>query len=208
MPALGHEGAQRPGGERRKIDRLQLRGDATGDVFHQTRGFRRRNRLGQQPEHEAGEIGAAFAVAQPVGNERAEIDLAQLGLDRCSFEKMHLDEFAELVGDAMLIALDDRGVRDRQTQRPAKQRHHGVPVGEAADGGGFGKGRNETEQRMQRQQCLCRNEQRECSRQHQRRQSLDAPQLGRARRVAGSIEGEGSRNGHGGFQRELKLEAA
>ncbi len=102
---------------------------------------------GNSRSAEAGEIVAAFAVAQPVGNERAEIDLAQLGLDRCSFEKMHLDEFAELVGDAVLVALDDRGVRDRQTQRPAKQRHHGVPVGEAADGGGFGKGRDEAEQR-------------------------------------------------------------
>ena len=35
------------------------------------------------------------------------------------FEEMHLDEFAELVGDAVLVALDDRGVRDRQPQRPA-----------------------------------------------------------------------------------------
>ena len=80
--------------------------------------------------------------------KRAEIDLAQLGFDRCGFEKMLLDEFAELVGDAMLVALDDRGVRDRQAQRPLEQRHHGVPVGEAADGGGFGEGRDEAEDRM------------------------------------------------------------
>jgi hypothetical protein len=33
----------------------------------------------------------------------------------------------------VLIALNDRGVRDRQSQRPLEQRHHGVPVGEAAD---------------------------------------------------------------------------
>ncbi len=29
--------------------------------------------------------------------------------------------------------------------------------------------------------------------------SLDAPQFGRARGVAGSVEGEGGGNGHGGF---------
>ncbi len=119
VPALGDEGAQRAGGERREIDRLQLGGDAAGDEGHQARGFGRRNRLGQQPQREAGEIGAALAVAQPVGDEGAEIDLAQLGFDGSGLEKMHLDEFAELVGDAVLVALDDRGVRDRQSQRPA-----------------------------------------------------------------------------------------
>src|SRR5690242_21532443 len=46
-------------------------------------------------------------------------------------------EFAELVGDALLVALDDRGVRDRQPQRPLEQGNHGVPVGQAADGGGL-----------------------------------------------------------------------
>ena len=82
MPALLDEGAQRAGGERREIDRLQLGGDAAGDEGHQARGFRRRDRLGQQPQHEAREIVAALAVAQPVGDEGAEIDLAQLGIDR------------------------------------------------------------------------------------------------------------------------------
>ena len=82
-------------------------------------GLRRRHRFRQQPQRKAREIVAALAVAQPVGDERAEIDLAQLGFDGCGFEEMHLDEFAELVGDAVLVALDDRGVRDRQSQRPA-----------------------------------------------------------------------------------------
>ncbi len=113
VPALPHEAAQRAGGERRQIDPLQLRGDAAGDEAHQARGFRRRHRLRQQPQREAGEVGAALAVAQPVGDEGTEVDLAQLGLDGSCFEKMHLDEFAERVGDAVLIALDDRGVRNR-----------------------------------------------------------------------------------------------
>ena len=104
---------------------------------------------------------------------------------------MHLDEFAELVGDAVLVALDDRGVRDRQAQRPLEQRHHGVPVGEPADGGGLREGRDEAEHGMHGQQRLRDHEQRQRRRQHQRRQRLDAPQLGRARGVAGSVEGEG-----------------
>ncbi len=187
MAALRHEGAQRAGGERREIDCLQLGGDTAGDERHQARGFRRRDRLGQKTQREAGEIGAALAVAQPVGDEGAEIDLAQLGFDRGCFEKMHLDEFAELVGDAVLIALDDRGVRDRQSQRPLEQRHHRIPVGEAPDGGGFRERRDEAEDRVHMQQRLRRHEQRQRARQHQRGQRLDAPQLRRARGVAGSV---------------------
>ena len=56
VPALGHERAQRAGGKRRQIDRLQLRGDAAADECHQAGIFRRRHRLGQQPQREAGKI--------------------------------------------------------------------------------------------------------------------------------------------------------
>ena len=161
VPAPAEERPQRAGGERRQINRLQLRSDAAGDEIHQPRAFGRAHRLGQQAQGKTGEIVAALAVAQPVGDERAEVDLAQLGVDGSGFKKMQLDEFAELVGDAMLIALDDRGMRDRQAQRPAKQRHHRVPVGEAADGRGFRERRDKAEHRMQRQQQLCHHEQRQ-----------------------------------------------
>ena len=198
--ALLHEAAQRAGGERRQIDRLQLRHDAAGDERHQARGLRRRYRLRQQPQREAGEIVAALAVAQPVGNEGAEIDLPQFCFDGSSLEEMHLDEFAELVGDAVPVALDDRGVRDRQPQRPFEQRHHGIPVGEAADGGGFRERRDEAEGGMHMQQRFCSDEQRQRAGQHQRRQCLDAPQLGGADGVTRSVEGEGGGDGHGGFR--------
>ena len=69
-----------------------------------------------------------------------------------------------------------------------EQRHHGVPVGEAADGGGFRERRDEAEGRMHVQQRLRRHEQRQRARQHQRGQRLDAPQLGRARGIAGRVE--------------------
>ena len=204
MPALRHERPQRAGRERRQIDRLQLGGDPPGDEVHQTGGFRGRESLGQQPQHEAGEIVAALAVAQPVGDERTEIDLAQLGIDRGRLEKMLLDELAELVGDAMLIALDDGGVRDRQSQWPAEQRHDRIPVGQSADRRRFGKCRDEAERRMQRQQQFRRHEQGQRGGQHQRRQRLDAPQLGRARRVSRSIEGECVGRDHDGFRDELQ----
>ena len=69
MAALADESAQRAGGERRQIDRLQLGGDAPDDERHQTRRLRCRNCLGQKTQREPGEIGAALAVTQPLGNE-------------------------------------------------------------------------------------------------------------------------------------------
>ena len=202
MAAFLDEGAQRSGGKRREVDRHQLRGDAAADERHQAGIFRCRNSFRQQPQGETRKILAALAVAQPVGNERTEIDLAELGVDGGSFQEMLLDEFAELVGDAVLVALDDRGVRDRQPQRPAKQGHDSVPVGEAADGGGFTEGRNEAESGMHRLQRLGRQEQRKRRRQHQRCQQLHAPQLGGAGGVAGGIDDEGARCGHDGFRND------
>src|SRR4051794_18536246 len=111
---------------------------------------------------------------------------------------MHLDELAELVGNAVLIALDDRGVRDRQSQWPAKQGHDGIPVGEAADGRGFGKGCDKAECRMHMQQSFGCDKQCKRARQHQRGQRLDAPQLGGSHSVAGSVERKCAGGGHEG----------
>ena len=60
-------------------------------------------RLRQQPQREAGEVLAALAVAQPVGDEREpkSISLRNLASTGSGFEEMHLDEFAELVGDTV-----------------------------------------------------------------------------------------------------------
>ncbi len=160
--------------------------------------LRRRDGLRQQAQRKAREIVAALAVAQPVGDERAEIDLSQLGLDGTGLEEMHLDELAELIGDARLVALDDRGVRDRQAERPLEQRDHGIPVGEPADGRGFRKGGDEAEGGMHGQQPFRDDEERQRRSQHQRRQRLDTAQLGRAFGIAGGVEGEGG----GGVMRD------
>ena len=70
---------------------------------------------------------AALAIAQPVGDEGTEIDFVELGLNGSGLEEMHLDEFAELVGDAGLIALDDGRMRDRQAERPLEERGDSLP---------------------------------------------------------------------------------
>ena len=161
----------------------------------------RRDRLGQQAERKAREVLAALAVAQPVGDERAEIDLAQFCFDRRCLEEMHLDEFAELVGDAVLVALDDRGVRDRQPQRPAKQGHHRIPVGETADGGGLGKGRDETERRMQRQHAFAAMKIANVAASTSVASSFDAAQFGGPLRVGRRVYDECAASIHDGFRR-------
>ena len=96
------------------------------------------------------QAGGALRVGQPVGDQRGEIDLVQLFAHRFRRQEIHLDEAAEIVGDAVLVLRDDRGVRDRQAERPPEQRHHRIPVGEAADGRGLGEGGDEAEPRPAR----------------------------------------------------------
>ena len=184
VPALLDKRMQRAGRKRCKIDGLQLRHHAARHEGTQAGSFGCAHGLGQQAKHEAREIGAALAVAHPFRDERCEIDFAQLGFHRPGIEEMLLDEFAELVGDAMLVVLDDGGVRNRQSQRPAEQRHNRVPVRKSADGCGFCKCRHETPYRVKMLQGACGHKHRETSDQHQRRQQLDAPEFCRANRIA------------------------
>jgi hypothetical protein len=62
---------------------------------------------------------------------------------------MRLDELAELVGDPVLIARNDSGVRDRQPERLAEQSDHRIPVGEPANGRCLRERGNKTEGRVQ-----------------------------------------------------------
>ena len=64
-------------------------------------------------------------------------------------EEIVLEEVGERVADPVLVARDDRGVRDRQAERMAEQRGHREPVGEAADHRRFGEGADEAEPRIE-----------------------------------------------------------
>ena len=57
-------------------------------------------------------------------------------------------EIGERVADPVLVARDDRGVRDRQAERVAEQRGHREPVGQPADHRRFGKGADKAPGRM------------------------------------------------------------
>ena len=78
-------------------------------------------------------------VAEPIGDPLRGIDLDQLFRQHLGGQEVVGDEPSERAGDAGLVARHDPGVGDRQSQRPAEQRHHREPVGAGADHAGFGE---------------------------------------------------------------------
>jgi hypothetical protein len=84
---LADECAERAGRERRQIDRLDLGQDAAADERIEAGRFRCCERLRQQPQNEARQIRVTFFIAEPVGDERGEIDLAQFDFNRCRSRK-------------------------------------------------------------------------------------------------------------------------
>ena len=133
--------------------------------------------LRQQPQHEVRQGGGAFGLDQPVGHEGGEIDFPQSLLDRLGGEEIRLDELAQGVGDAQVVARDDRGVRDRQAERPAEQRDHGIPVGDAAHRCRRREGGDVSPRPVRRLEVARHDEQRRGEDQQRRRRQLDAAQV-------------------------------
>ena len=99
--------------------------------------------LVQRPRERAAEIAAharrVTVVLEPGAEPRRQVGAAQPALDGLANEKMIADEARQRAADLVLARRYDRGVRDRQAQRPAKQRRHREPVCEPADERGFGE---------------------------------------------------------------------
>ena len=112
--------------------------------------------------------------AEPGRHVRGEVDLAQLLLDRLGRQEVGLDEAAEIVGDALMVARDDGGVRNRQAERPAEQRHHGIPVGQPAHRRGGREGGDIAPRPMHRLEMPRHDEQHRRRQQQQGRRQLDA----------------------------------
>ena len=72
---------------------------------------------------------------QPAGQTRGRIEHAQFFQQRVRVQEMVAHEHGQVIADAVLVAGDDGRVRNRQPQRPAKQRHHREPVRQRAHRG-------------------------------------------------------------------------
>ena len=62
-----------------------------------------------------------------------EVDVAHPPRDHRRDQEIFLEEIGQRLADAVLVARDDRGVRDRQAERVAEQGGDREPVGQAAD---------------------------------------------------------------------------
>ena len=91
------------------------------------------------------EAPARMRVPSPAGVCRnrpvaaGDVDVAHPPRDHRRDQEILLEEVGERLADPVLVARDDRGVRDRQAERVAEQRRHREPVGEAADHRRFGE---------------------------------------------------------------------
>ena len=105
-------------------------------------------------------------------------------LDRLGREEVRLDELAEILGDAMMVARHDLGVRERQAERPAEQRDDGIPVGQSADRGRGREGRDVPPGPMHRLEVPGDHEERGRRHQQHCRRELDPSQGPRALGIA------------------------
>jgi hypothetical protein len=87
--------------------------------------------------------GHAFGVGQlpdPLPHAPGDLDTPELVAHHVLGQEVLADEVAEAVAELVLLARDDRGVRDRQAHRPPEERGDGEPVGQRADHRGLGGG--------------------------------------------------------------------
>ena len=90
--------------------------------------------LHQHPQHRRGLGGHPLGVRrlrEPLAEPTRDLRVAQFGLDDLRRHEVLPDEGAEALAELVFLALDDRGVRDRDAQRMLEQRGDGEPVGQS-----------------------------------------------------------------------------
>ena len=113
----------------------------------------------QSIRREARHIGChrlgVLGLEQPAVKRACRTELADALHHRRTGKKVRLDEERQPGGDALLVARDDRRVRNEaQAERMVEQRRHREPVGDCADHGCLGDDAHPTEPRLLRFQRL------------------------------------------------------
>ena len=108
---------------------------------------------------------------QEAADRAGEVDVAHPPRDHRRDQEIVLEEGGQRVADAVLVARDDRGVRDRQAERMAEQGGDREPVGQAADHRRLGEGLHVAEPGIAMLEVRAR-----------RRTSRPSPPAGRSRR--------------------------
>ena len=120
--------------ERRHFHLAQPRRDRALDNAAQTLVVEAFENVGDQPRG-AGANARPFAGGglQKTSGRARDVEALHPPRDHRGDQEILLEEAGERFADAVLVARNDRGVRDRQAERMAEQGGHREPVGEAAD---------------------------------------------------------------------------
>ena len=97
--------------------------------------------LHHDPQHRAGLPGHPVGMCrlgEPLAQPPGHLRVAQLGLHHGRRQEVLPHERAQALTELVLLALDDGGVRDLQSQRMAEQRGDGEPVRQRAHHAGLG----------------------------------------------------------------------
>jgi hypothetical protein len=142
VTSVGDRRGQRIAEQWRDLDPLGLAGEAGPDLVAEPFGIERFEQFGQKAGGAFAD--AALAAEARLGEEIAcgprEVQIAHAPRDNRGSKEVVAQEACHRIGDAVLVGRDDRGVRDRDSERMAKQRGHREPVGQAADHRRFGEG--------------------------------------------------------------------
>ena len=81
---------------------------------------------------------ACDGLGQPLAEPAGHLGVAQLGLHHRRRQEVLPHERSQALAELVFLALDDRGVRDRDAQRMLEQRGHGEPVRQRTHHAGLG----------------------------------------------------------------------
>ena len=144
MAVAVDRGLQRLAEDRRDVERAQPHRHRGADHAAQPLGIERSDEVGDQPRRAETQPAALLRTLAGCGEEAAgcagEVQPSHPSRHDRGSEEVLAQEGGEAVADPVLVARDDRGVRDGQAERVAEQRGHREPVGQPADHRRFGKG--------------------------------------------------------------------
>ena len=154
MPIAIDRGVERLAQDRRDIERGEPLRHRLADHPAQPLGIERADDVGDQARRALPQPARLVRRGAGGGQEAAggagEIEPAHPPRHHRGDQEILAQEGGERVADPILVARDDRGVRDRQAERVAEQRGHREPVGKTADHRGFREGADIAERRISR----------------------------------------------------------
>ena len=140
MPVVLNRRVQSGPQQGRDLQRTQPRCRRLLDQPANRLTIQRLHRLRREAGYAVPRLPGPARCHQPATGGPRHIELLQPPRNDPGREKIGLQKSCERRADPVLVARNDRGMRDRQAERMPEQRRHRKPVGQPADHRGFGKG--------------------------------------------------------------------